>query len=650
MGKHFLHFSILVLILSFILSETFTSSFAQAIVDTNKGSYLNTKVGFMDGNQVETVFYNFGEVADWLNQPFKSGVWPKGTNHTYVDGVAIIVQAETQDPTGNIIHPLETNYFEFTRSDPSTGVTYGWWPLPGYANPNQSSPARSDDPNTWPDSWPDRLSDWDGMWNGFFGKGVINADLETFFVFDDSEDRQYILSNQFYPDTSDTSRGGLGIQIKTRGFQWNIPPVEDVIFWHYDIINMGTTDYEKVLFAQYVDWAIGGHDNSSNNASDYDELLDISYAWSTVPFGSPGNWSPVGVAGYAFLESPGIPDDIEDNDTDGLHDERRDNEASVFIEDPNQDPYILDVFQDTTNFREFYGYSWRPHWDADENGNWVSYFDLNGNSQYDEGEPLNDDLGTDGIGPGDEGYIGPDLDGTEGNGLPDQGEPNFGILDKDESDQLGLTGFQIFAAHTYELHDDGENWEVLSGLPAPHGQSLVGVNLANYFSSYFFSLAGKATYSLLTGTNQLSGETRRYSLALMFADSTDELFNVKRIIQKIYNNNYRFDSTYTSIDDKHLSVPSNYLLYQNYPNPFNPITVIKYQIPELSFVTIKIFDVLGSEVVTLVNEEKPIGSYEVEFDASYLPSGTYFYKLQAGDPSTGSGQSFVETKKMTLLK
>ena len=73
---------------------------------------------------------------------------------------------------------------------------------------------------------------------------------------------------------------------------------------------------------------------------------------------------------------------------------RRDNEANVFVEDPNLDPYIINVSEDTTNFREFYGYPWRPHWDADENGNWVSYSDSNENGQYDEGEPLNDDLGT----------------------------------------------------------------------------------------------------------------------------------------------------------------------------------------------------------------------------------------------------------------
>jgi len=87
---------------------------------------------------------------------------------------------------------------------------------------------------------------------------------------------------------------------------------------------------------------------------------------------------------------------------------------------------------------------------------------------------------------------------------------------------------------------------------------------------------------------------------------------------------------------------TNYFLYQNYPNPFNPTTIISYQIPELSFITLKVYDVLSNEIATLVNEEKTISNYEVEFDASGLPSGIYFYRLQAG--------SFVETKKMVLMK
>jgi hypothetical protein len=92
----------------------------------------------------------------------------------------------------------------------------------------------------------------------------------------------------------------------------------------------------------------------------------------------------------------------------------------------------------------------------------------------------------------------------------------------------------------------------------------------------------------------------------------------------------------------HNTISYMFDLEQNYPNPFNPTTKIKYQIPELSFVTFKIYDVLGNEIVTLVNEEKPAGTYEVEFDGTKLPSGIYFYRMQA--------LNFVETKKMILLK
>ncbi len=103
-----------------------------------------------------------------------------------------------------------------------------------------------------------------------------------------------------------------------------------------------------------------------------------------------------------------------------------------------------------------------------------------------------------------------------------------------------------------------------------------------------------------------------------------------------------YSSSITSISEDNSMFNNNFILYPNYPNPFNPTTTIKYQIPELSFVTLKVYDVLGSEILTLVNEEKPAGSYEINFKATNLSSGIYFYKLQAG--------SFVETKKMILMK
>jgi len=88
--------------------------------------------------------------------------------------------------------------------------------------------------------------------------------------------------------------------------------------------------------------------------------------------------------------------------------------------------------------------------------------------------------------------------------------------------------------------------------------------------------------------------------------------------------------------------PQNFRLEQNYPNPFNPSTMIRYEIPERSFVTLKVFDVLGNLIATVVNEELPVGSYEVKFNAANLPSAVYFYRLQT--------DSFVSSKKMLLLK
>jgi hypothetical protein len=90
------------------------------------------------------------------------------------------------------------------------------------------------------------------------------------------------------------------------------------------------------------------------------------------------------------------------------------------------------------------------------------------------------------------------------------------------------------------------------------------------------------------------------------------------------------------------SLPEEFALEQNYPNPFNPSTTIKYSIPKEGYVTIKIYNTIGEEVAILVNEVKQVGNYESQFNATSLPSGIYFYKLQAG--------SFVETKKMVLMK
>jgi photosystem II stability/assembly factor-like uncharacterized protein len=101
------------------------------------------------------------------------------------------------------------------------------------------------------------------------------------------------------------------------------------------------------------------------------------------------------------------------------------------------------------------------------------------------------------------------------------------------------------------------------------------------------------------------------------------------------------DSIVTNVDNQH-SLETQFILYQNYPNPFNPTTVISYQIPVSGNVNLKVYDLLGREVVVLVDENKPAGKYEVEFDASQISSGVYYYKLTAGD--------FIQTNKMVLIR
>ena len=391
----------------------------------------------------------------------------------------------------------------------------GWEPVPGYCNYNQDSPAMSDDPNSWPAHWPDKPSSWDGYWNGYFGKGVKNADLETYFVMDDSRDTRW----HFYPDSTDTTRRGSGFRVAVRGFQWSHVLAQDCIFWHFEVINEGTRDYDKCLLGMYVDWGIGEcmpNPGGSDDAGSYDTKLDLAYAWQVDRLSQWGG--PSGYAGFAYLETPGNPWDGIDNDEDGLTDERRDSGPGEYIygpcgyyrEDGSLDP------------EERLQYRW--HWSGDEDGDWRPYTDLNGNNKWDYGEPLNDDLGADGIGPMDEGYTGPDE--GEGDGIPTAGEPNFDQTDKDESDQIGLTGFKIIPCHDLPFTHNEEYWQAMSQLTPPTTEQLSGVNLTMHFASGPFEIH--------------AGESRFFSMALLFGEDYDDLTRTKNTVQAIYNANYRF--------------------------------------------------------------------------------------------------------------
>ncbi|MCB0742905.1 MAG: T9SS type A sorting domain-containing protein [Ignavibacteriae bacterium] len=151
-----------------------------------------------------------------------------------------------------------------------------------------------------------------------------------------------------------------------------------------------------------------------------------------------------------------------------------------------------------------------------------------------------------------------------------------------------------------------------------------------------------------------SQERDQINQDIIFAD--DKIYNVWQdnhelgVGYDIWANVYSMSELVTDIEENNLSLPNEFTLEQNYPNPFNPSTTIKYTIPNIANtkfasstnVELKIYDILGREIKTLVNENQKPGSYEIKFDASNLSSGIYFYSLNAGE--------FHQVNKMMLLK
>ncbi len=106
----------------------------------------------------------------------------------------------------------------------------------------------------------------------------------------------------------------------------------------------------------------------------------------------------------------------------------------------------------------------------------------------------------------------------------------------------------------------------------------------------------------------------------------------------------------TAVHERNEIAPASFELLQNYPNPFNPVTSIQYSVGSHQLVSLKVYDVNGREVATLVNERKAPGFYRVRFDAGKLASGVYFVKMRTGDLSTGSGQRFAATRKILFMR
>ncbi|MSP64420.1 MAG: hypothetical protein EXR24_04690 [Ignavibacteria bacterium] len=501
-----INYKILILIILFASDFTFgqTTTQIQLFRNEEKGNIQYRKKGTLDGNLVRTIYQNTGEVSDWFNGAVSAphGEWPKGTGHRSLDGLALLIGSKIKitDALGREVNitPILSSYREEMDKDPVTGEVWGLEPVPGYVNPQATRPGINIDKTTFPTKWPrsifydlygnneSEIQKWDGFWYGYFGRGVSNAQLETYFVADDSKDKEFARApNNFFPIKSDSSHGGLGMRVEVRGFQWTHVLAEDIIFWHYDIVNLSDYNYDSTVFGFYTDPSVG----SVSNDARFDSYLDLAYSWAPSGKGLPNNYK-TGYYGQAFLESPGNSNNNIDDDGDNLKDESRTD-------------------------------------GIDNDKDWIAYNDANKNGKWDEEEPLNDDVGKDGVGPYDPQYKG--ADEGQGDGLPTLGEPNFDKTDKDESDQIGLQ-----SAYIGLLSDKGYSgvwpkndnviWNAMTG--GFKDTTIKNANISMVFASGIFPLK--------------KNMRERFSIAIVFGDDLEDLIFNKVTVQSIYNANYNF--------------------------------------------------------------------------------------------------------------
>ncbi len=536
------------------LYPIYTLAQLQPVVPADQRGRVDAeRAGYHDAANIRTVFYNYGMVGDYPPDPgnvdlsvFHSSEAPKGTGLNYTDGTTPFVLAKLMDRKGAFFHIMETGYRERQGTSPLRNRIMRYEPRPGYfqADPsiNQGrSPAISNDPRTWPNSWPDKLNDpddpgWSSSWNGYFGKRP-NADQESFTVMDDD----FYDAWDYYPDSRDETRRGMGLRVEVRGFQWANPQSGNVIFWHYDITDESTTDYEdNIIFGMYMDSGVGGSALSCDGVYESDDDnayfdntfgLNLVYTWDKLGHGVglTSNCLKTGYLGYAYLETPGNHYDQIDNDSDGLLNERREGGPGELLIGYQAIMDYVQAHYDVAAFERSIGtivtrsaYRAARWWTGDEDLDWVQ--DLH-------------DTGADGVfGTNDTG---------EGDGIPTNGEPNFDRTDLNESDQIGLTGFRMNRivagagnpsqeTDNIVFFDEGKQWPKrlydFFTDPNPAGrfdQALVlNYNIGFLFASGPFRL--------------IAGKTERFSLALAYGSDLQELRTTVKTVQQIYNANYQF--------------------------------------------------------------------------------------------------------------
>jgi hypothetical protein len=196
---------------------------------------------------------------------------------------------------------------------------------------------------------------------------------------------------------------------------------------------------------------------------------------------------------------------------------------------------------------------------------------------------------------------------------------------KEQSSKIGLTSFYVWQWSAIRIADDEEAWRKTT--PGYFDKGLINSDIVILIGTGDFSLK--------------SGESKTVSYALIYGSDQNDLILNAENAQKAFNNNY--DLAKLGVEKLNNSKnPSEFLLYQNYPNPFNPETKIQYSISEDALVNLKIFDVWGREIETLVDKVQSAGTYSINWLPINLPSGVYYYKIIAG--------KYNEIKKMIYIR
>jgi len=207
------------------------------------------------------------------------------------------------------------------------------------------------------------------------------------------------------------------------------------------------------------------------------------------------------------------------------------------------------------------------------------------------------------------------------------------------SDIIYLAGFiSGDTAAVLKTTNRGNTW--FKSMQLPYHSRLRKIFFLNYNTGYAVGDTGLIVRTTNGGEDwsvQNSGTRKKLNGVWFLNKDTGFVVGDSGIVLKTFTG-----GVMTSINSTTNEIPGNYFLSQNYPNPFNPLTQIKYDLPNYNFVTIKIYDVLGKELLSLVNEFKQAGSYSVTFDATNYTSGVYYYKIKT--------VSFVQVKKMVLIR